>query len=213
MDQQTAVITEKLMVAYPDAACELHFSTPLELLIATCLSAQTTDRQVNKVTENLFAVCRSLDDYLALSVEDIEGYIHSLGFYHNKAQHLYLMFRQLAHDYGGEVPQSREALMQLTGVGRKTANVVMANAFGQQTIAVDTHVFRVANRIGLSHAKTPEQTEQQLMERIDVSLWTKMHHVLIFHGRRCCSARKPSCGRCPVQAECEAFGEQGRRTS
>lgn len=205
MNEKTARIAERLMEAYPDAHCELNFHTPLEIVIATCLSAQTTDKQVNKVTEVLFHDCRTLDDYLALTPDQIRDYIHTLGFYNNKAENLYKMVRQLADRFHGEVPQTMEELTSLAGVGRKTANVVLSNAFGIPAIAVDTHVFRVSNRIGLAHAKTVEETEQQLMQVLDKEIWSRMHHVLIFHGRYCCHARKPECESCPIREDCAYY--------
>jgi len=202
MTDKTRIILEKLETAYPDAHCELNFKTPLQLLAATVMSAQTTDKQVNKVTAVLFSDHPDLDSLLTLSQQDIEGYIHSLGFYRTKAAHLYEMFRKLRDDFGGVVPQTHEELESLPGVGRKTANVVLANAFGQDAIAVDTHVLRVSNRIGLAQAKTPEETEKQLMENIDQSWWSRAHHLLIFHGRYQCHARKPECATCPIYDEC-----------
>ena len=204
MTERVQEIVKRLKEEYPDVRCELDYETPLQLLIATVLSAETTDKQVNKVTAKLFADCPDLDSLLQLSKEEIKGYIHTLGFYNAKADHLYLLFRQLASDFNGEVPQTMEALTKLSGVGRKTANVVMSNAFGVPAIAVDTHVFRVSNRIGLAHADNVAQTEQQLMEAIDRDLWTLCHHLLIFHGRRCCSARKPNCEKCVIRTYCEA---------
>lgn len=204
MTDRVSEIIDKLREEYPDVRCELDYQTPLQLLVATVLSAQTTDKQVNKVTARLFADCPDLEALLQLSKEQIKAYIHTLGFYNAKADHLYLLFRQLADDFGGEVPQTMEELTKLSGVGRKTANVVMSNAFGVPAIAVDTHVFRVSNRIGLAHADNVAQTEQQLMEVIDRDLWTLCHHLLIFHGRRCCSARKPNCESCVIRSYCEA---------
>lgn len=205
MTDRVSEIVEKLKQAYPDAECELAYQTPLQLLIATVLSAQTTDKQVNKVTARLFAENPDLDSLLQLSKEEIKEYIHTLGFYNAKADHLYLLFRQLVEEFEGEVPKTMEELTRLSGVGRKTANVVMSNAFGVPAIAVDTHVFRVSNRIGLAHADTVEKTEQQLQQAIDRELWSLCHHLLIFHGRRCCSARKPHCEACVLQAYCEQY--------
>jgi endonuclease-3 len=202
MTEKTKDILERLHREYPDVRCELNYETPLELLVATVLSAQTTDRQVNLVTKVLFADCRSLEDYLNLSEEQIRTYIHTLGFFNTKARNLYRLFRQLADRFGGEVPATMEELTSLPGVGRKTANVVLSNAFGVPALAVDTHVLRVSNRIGLAHAKTPEETEAQLKEAIDESWWTLSHHLLIFHGRRCCHARRPECERCCIREEC-----------
>lgn len=203
MTEKARGIYESLKEAYPDVRCELNFGTPLQLLTATVMSAQTTDRQVNKVTEHFFRDYPTLDDLLTLSVEQIEDEIHSIGFYHTKARNLYLMWRMIAERYDGEVPRTMEELVKLPGVGRKTANVVLSNAFGVPAIAVDTHVFRVSNRIGLAHASDVVQTERQLMEALDPEIWSMMHHLLIFHGRRCCHARRPECGRCPIAAACE----------
>lgn len=205
MTEKTKEILERLKAEYPDVRCELNFRTPLELLTATVLSAQTTDRQVNIVTEKLFADCRSLEDFLKLTEEDIRGYIHTLGFFNTKARNLYLLFRQLADRFQGEVPRTVEELTSLPGVGRKTANVVMSNAFGIPALAVDTHVLRVSNRIGLARAATPEETERQLKEAIDRDWWSLSHHLLIFHGRRCCSARKAACERCCIAGLCESY--------
>ena len=208
MTQEVQKIYELLKEEYPDVRCELNYGTPLQLVTATVLSAQTTDRQVNKVTEKLFAQHPDLESLLELSVEELEEYIRSLGFYHTKARNLYQMFRQVAERFGGEVPQTMEELTSLSGVGRKTANVVMSNAFGIPAIAVDTHVFRVSNRIGLAQAKNVEETERQLQEALDPSVWSMMHHLLIFHGRRCCSARTPECERCVIKEYCKQYQEE-----
>ena len=153
MTEKVQKIYEKLKEEYPDVRCELNYETPLQLLVATVLSAQTTDRQVNRVTETFFKDCPDLDHLLQLSQEEIETYIRSLGFYHMKSRNLYMLFRELADRFGGEVPSTMEELTSLPGVGRKTANVVLSNAFGVPAIAVDTHVFRVSNRIGLAMPK------------------------------------------------------------
>ena len=208
MTQEVQKIYELLKEEYPDVRCELNYGTPLQLVTATVLSAQTTDRQVNKVTEKLFAQHPDLESLLELSVEELEEYIRSVGFYHTKARNLYQMFRQVAERFGGEVPQTMEELTSLSGVGRKTANVVMSNAFGIPAIAVDTHVFRVSNRIGLAQAKNVEETERQLQEALDPSVWSMMHHLLIFHGRRCCSARTPECERCVIKEYCKQYQEE-----
>lgn len=203
MTDKTKEILERLKREYPDVRCELNYETPLELLVATVLSAQTTDRQVNIVTEKLFSDCRCLEDFLRLTEEQIREYIHTLGFFNTKAKNLYLLFRQLADRFGGEVPRTMEELTSLPGVGRKTANVVMSNAFGIPALAVDTHVLRVSNRIGLAKATTPEETENQLKKEIDEEWWILSHHLLIFHGRRCCSARKAQCERCCIAEFCD----------
>ena len=207
MTEKTREILDRLAKAYPDAACELEFEDPLQLITATVLSAQTTDRQVNKVTRVLFADYPDLDSLLTLSQDQIRDYIHTVGFFNTKAAHLYYMWRQIKEEFGGQVPHTMEELTRLPGVGRKTANVVLANAFGIPALAVDTHVFRVSNRLGLAHAKTAEETEKQLKEAIDKDRWSLSHHLLIFHGRRCCKARKPMCEACPVKDLCQFYGE------
>ena len=207
MTEKTREILDRLAKAYPDAACELEFEDPLQRITATVLSAQTTDRQVNKVTRVLFADYPDLDSLLTLSQDQIRDYIHTVGFFNTKAEHLYYMWRQIKEEFGGQVPHTMEELTRLPGVGRKTANVVLANAFGIPALAVDTHVFRVSNRLGLAHAKTAEETEKQLKEAIDKDRWSLSHHLLIFHGRRCCKARKPMCEACPVKDLCQFYGE------
>ncbi len=193
----------RLAAAYPHAKPALEFRTPYELLVATMLSAQCTDKQVNKVTRVLFAACNTPEAMAALDEETLCGYVKSCGFYRVKARHLLETARILCRDYGGEVPADRDALTQLPGVGRKTANVVLSNAFGIPAIAVDTHVFRVANRIGLAEATTVEKTERQLMEAIPESDWGAAHHWLIYHGREVCAAQRPKCELCPVREVCE----------
>ena len=203
MEERAKQIIDRLETAYPQAHCELNYMTPLQLVTATVLSAQTTDKQVNKVTEKMFADHPDLHSMLQLTREEIVGYIHTLGFFNTKADHLYWMWRKLKEDFGGEVPRTMEELTSLPGVGRKTANVVLSNAFGVPALAVDTHVFRVSNRLGLAHAKDVEHTEQQLMENLDRELWSRAHHLLIFHGRYCCKAQKPQCDLCPLKDLCE----------
>ena len=202
MTEQNRQIYEKLREAYPNVRCELDFGTPLQLLTATVLSAQTTDKQVNRVTEVLFRDAPDLPAMRKLTVGQLEDYIRTVGFFHTKARHLIDMWQELEERFGGEVPRTREELTTLPGVGRKTANVVISNAFGVPAIAVDTHVFRVSNRIGLADAATVEETEKQLMQNLDEDVWSMMHHLLIFHGRRCCHARGPECGRCPIAEFC-----------
>lgn len=203
MTRQTEQILDALSEAYPEAHCELEHETPLQLLISTVLSAQSTDKQVNKVTKVLYKDHPDLDSLLTLSLDDIKGYIQSIGFYNTKAEHIYYLLRMIKEDFGGQVPRTMEELTSLPGVGRKTANVVLSNAFGIPAIAVDTHVFRVSNRIGLAHAKTVEETEEQLKKAIAKDRWSISHHLLIFHGRRCCKAQRPQCETCPVRKWCE----------
>jgi len=192
-----------LEAAYPKAQCELRFTTPFELLIATILSAQSTDERVNKVTQDLFKKHPTPHDFLTLSQEELEQLIKEIGLYHNKARHILAACRILVEDFGGEVPSDLDKLSSLPGVGRKTANVVAANAYGIPTIAVDTHVFRVANRIGLAHSENVVKVEKQLMDIIPKDQWIKTHHLLIWHGRRICKAKKPLCSECPLIHVCE----------
>ncbi|HEX6971603.1 MAG TPA: endonuclease III [Limnochordia bacterium] len=214
-------ILTKLAESYPDAKCALEHKNPFELLVATVLSAQSTDKKVNEVTRHLFSAYPTPERFATAQPADLYPYIQVLGLFRNKAKHLVAIAQKLVAEHGGKVPQEREALEQLPGVGRKTANVVLSNAYGIPAIAVDTHVFRVANRLGLARAKTPEETERQLMERIPRELWSQAHHWLIHHGRQVCSAKKPLCHACPLADDCDFFrrtapaasGEHGQRSS
>ena len=196
---------------YPDARPELNFSNPFETLVAVMLSAQCTDRQVNKVTEKLFPLFPDAFAIAKLTPDELRPYVASCGF-KSKADNIVATCRILVEKYDGQVPHTMEELTALPGVGRKTANVVMANAFGIPTIAVDTHVFRVSNRLGLAHAKDVLETEKQLMQVIPREDWIKAHHWLIFHGRRVCDARRPACGRCTLAPLCEYFNRKGEDT-
>lgn len=201
-------IFEALQKKFPDARCELEFSTPFELLIATILSAQCTDGRVNLVTASLFAKANTPEGILALGQREIENKIRSLGLYHNKAKNILAACRVLVEDFAGQVPEDIDSLRQLQGVGRKTANVVVSNAFGIPALAVDTHVFRVAHRLGIAHGKTPEKVEEELIRVFPRERWTLVHHLLIFHGRRICVARKPSCEECPVTHVCKMYQDE-----
>ena len=185
------------------AQCELNFGSPFELLVAVVLSAQCTDKRVNQVTEQLFKIASTPEQFVAMPIEELEKYIFSCGFYHNKAKAIKELSASILER--GSMPETREELMQLRGVGRKTANVVYAVAYGGNAITVVTHVFRVANRIGLADAKTPEQTEQQLMQGFDEQLWGHLHHLLIFHGRYVCHSQKPDCAICPLKENCNYY--------
>lgn len=191
---------------HPDAQCELNFGTPFQLLVAVILSAQCTDKRVNAVTKELFKKAPTPEDFVAMPVEELEKEIFSCGFYHSKAKAVKEMSSSVV-EMGG-VPETREELMKLRGVGRKTANVVTAVAFDANAIAVDTHVFRVSNRIGLADARTPEETEKQLMARFDEELWNRLHHLLIFHGRYTCKAQKPDCEGCELKKCCKYYLKQ-----
>ena len=179
--------------------------TPLQLLIATILSAQATDKKVNEVTDKMFQKYKTLEDFLQMTMEELESYIKVIGLYRSKGSNLMKLFPILKEEHGGEVPRTMEELILLPGVGRKTANVVLSNAYGVPAIAVDTHVFRVANRIGIVNEETVEKTEESLMKKLDKNLWIDAHHLLIFHGRRICTARSPQCGACPLNHLCTYY--------
>ena len=198
-------ILAELRRLYPDAGPELNFTNPFETLIATMLSAQCTDKRVNMVTEKLFKRFTSCADMAAITPEELEPHIKECGLYHNKAKNIVAACKVICEQHSGEVPGDWNELVKLPGVGRKTANVVWANAFGGDAIAVDTHVFRVSNRLGLADAKDVEKTEQQLQKAIPQSDWSLAHHWIIFHGRRVCSARAPKCETCTLQAFCKYY--------
>jgi len=192
----------RLAEAIPEPKSELEFATPFELLVAVVLSAQATDRSVNAATAKLFPVANTPAQIAALGVEGLEKHIRTIGLYRGKARNVVALSRLLIDKHGGEVPRTREALEALPGVGRKTANVVLNAAFGEPTLAVDTHVFRVANRTGLAPGKNPLEVEAKLMKVVPPRYLPHAHHYLILHGRYTCLARKPLCGRCPVYEAC-----------
>ena len=189
--------------ANPQPQTELEYTTVFELLAAVLLSAQATDVGVNKATRRLFLVANTPQKILGLGLDGLESYIKTIGLFRSKARHLLETCRILVERHGGEVPRTREALEALPGVGRKTANVVLNVAFGQPTMAVDTHIFRVSNRTGLAPGKTPLAVEQQLMKRVPPEFAVDSHHWLILHGRYVCLARKPQCHRCAVSVWCD----------
>ena len=199
-------VIDLLMAEYPDAGCALEHRDPFQLLVAVVLSAQTTDVSVNKATPALFAKAPDAFAMAALSPAEIEPFIHSIGMYRMKANNVWKLSNELVEKHGGEVPDDYDRLIELPGVGRKTANVVLAEAFGRQRIAVDTHVFRLANRIGLTAEKDVLKTELALMKAIPEENWTAMHHALIWHGRRVCSARSPQCEGCCLAGVCKRNG-------
>lgn len=192
---------------YPDVHCELDFTTPLELLVATVLSAQSTDRRVNSVTPALFTRYRTAADYAAADREELERLIAPTGFFRQKAATLQGIGQALCDRFGGEVPDDLDALVTLPGVGRKTANVVLGEAFGVPGITVDTHLLRLARRFGWTSQTDPVKVERDLMELFPKKDWTPMSQLVIWHGRRRCHARKPACGACTVAKWCPAFGE------
>ena len=192
-----------LQAANPQPNTELEYTSVFELLAAVLLSAQATDVGVNKATRRLFPVANTPQKILALGLDGLEGYIKTIGLYRSKARHLMETCRILVEQHGGEVPRTREALEALPGVGRKTANVVLNVAFGEPTMAVDTHIFRVGNRTGLAPGKTPYEVEMQLLKRVPKQYLVDAHHWLILHGRYICQARKPLCGLCAVARYCD----------
>ena len=208
MKQRTKIILEELKRLYPDAKCELNHATPFQLLVATILSAQTTDKKVNEVTESLFRDYPDVDAFLTLSIDELEERIKQIGLYRSKAKNILIMCNQLKSKFNGEVPKTMEEITSLAGAGRKTANVVLSNAFGVPSIAVDTHVFRVSNRLGLADSDNVLEVEKQLQAELPKKEWSLTHHLLIFHGRRCCIARNPKCNECPLTNRCKYFKEQ-----
>lgn len=202
-NKQTSL--EILQRLYPDAKPALHYSNAYELLVAVILSAQCTDERVNKVTAELFKNHSSPATMVELSQEELEKYIYSCGFYRAKAAHILSATQDILNRFGGEVPGTIEELMSLAGVGKKTANVVYSVAFGGDAIAVDTHVFRVSNRLGLAKGKTPLEVEAGLQKAIPQKDWSKAHHWLIYHGRRVCHSQRPDCTNCALNALCDFY--------
>lgn len=203
----TMQILDRLAKDFPSPKSELHFENAFQLLVAVILSAQCTDKRVNLITPALFACAPDAKSMAAMPVERLEQLIHSCGFYHSKARYLKEMSQDLLDRFGGQVPDSIEQLRTLAGVGRKTANVVYAVAFGGQAIAVDTHVFRVSNRLGIADAKNVLDTEKQLMQAIPQYMWADSHHYLLLHGRYVCKAQRPLCDRCSVRDLCKTYAE------
>jgi endonuclease-3 len=206
--ERAAALVAAFPRVYPDAHCELDHRNPLELLIATILSAQCTDKRVNLVTKELFRVCRTAADYVALPQEQLEAIIQSTGFFRAKAKNIRSCCADLVAKHGGQVPADMNHLTALAGVGRKTANVVLGNAFGiDEGVVVDTHVQRLSTRLGLTKHTDPVKIEQDLMKLIPRAHWTDFSHWLIWHGRRRCFARKPDCAGCEVAALCPSAGK------
>ena len=201
-------VLDALEVLYPEAKAELHFSNPYETLVATILSAQCTDKRVNMVTERLFPLYPDAHAMAQLTPEELEPMIRECGLYRNKAKNIVAASRALVEKYDGRVPSTRAELMALPGVGQKTAGVVLLAAFGDDQIPVDTHVFRISRRIGLADADTPEKVEQQLRGILPRDRWSHAHHLIIWHGRRICHARKPECEKCPLRGDICAYSEE-----
>lgn len=207
LQARTKKIVAGLRKTYPDAHCELNYSNPLELLIATILSAQCTDKRVNMVTAELFKKHRSAADFANAPLAELEQDIKSTGFFRNKAKNIQACCRKLVERHGGAVPGTMEELIHLDGVGRKTANVVLGNAFGVNVgVVVDTHVTRLSQRLGLTKQKQPEKIEEDLMKLVPREQWTLLSHWLIWHGRRRCDARRPDCAQCEIRKLCPSAG-------
>ena len=201
-------IISTLAASYPDARPELQYSSPYELLVAVILSAQCTDKRVNIVTSELFKLYNTPQKMLLLSAAELGEKIKSCGLYRSKSAHILSASKDIVEKFSGKVPETQKELMTLAGVGRKTANVVYSVAFGGEAIAVDTHVFRVSNRLGLAKSDNVEDTEKSLNKLIDRHLWSKAHHYLIYHGRQVCKAQKPDCDNCCVSFLCEKRGTE-----
>ncbi len=204
-DEMIRVLSE----VYADAKPALLFRNPFELLVAVILSAQCTDQRVNIVTKRLFAKAATAEAIVQMGLSELEKEIHECGFFHAKAKNILKASETIASDYGGKVPEDFDALIALPGVGRKTANVVMSIAFHYPAIAVDTHVFRVANRLRLAVGETPEEVERGLQKAIPREQWSDAHHWLIWHGRKICKSRRPLCADCPLAKLCPSFGTDG----
>ena len=201
-------ILDKLEEQFPNAKCELNYTTPFELLVAVILSAQCTDKRVNQVTSELFKIYNTPEQFSVLSVEELSFYIFSVGFYKNKATSIIETSKILLDKFNGEVPHTMAELTSLRGVGRKTANVVLSEAFKMPAIAVDTHVLRVSNRLGFASTKEPEVCEKELMKYLDKSRWSRAHHLFIFLGRYCCKSQNPNCEACSVKDYCKYSGKK-----
>ena len=201
--EKRRAIFQRLQAANPEPTTELHYRTPFELLVAVVLSAQATDKSVNLATARLFPVAGTPQAMLALGQEGLEEYVRTIGLFRSKAKHLIATCRLLIERHDGEVPHDRGALEALPGVGRKTANVILNTAFGEETIAVDTHIFRVANRTGIAPGKTVLELENKLLKAVEQPFRRHAHHWLILHGRYVCKARKPDCGACLIRDLCE----------
>ena len=212
-ERKVQKILETLDRLYPDARCSLNFSNPLELLVATILSAQCTDERVNEVTKDLFRKYRSAEDYARVSQEELEKDIRPTGFYKNKAKSLRGCCKQLVEKFGGRVPADLDELVKLPGIGRKTANVVLGAAFGIPGIVVDTHVKRISRRLGFTAEKDPVKIEFDLMKIVPRERWTKFSHQMIYHGRAVCKARNPLCDECALREYCDYYSKREKKSS
>ena len=203
--ERVAGIIAALKKEYPDALCALHYGKDYELMIAVRLSAQCTDARVNLVTPALFARFPTLESFAQATPEEVEPYVRSCGFYKHKARDIVLACQMLLRDYGGKVPDSMEALLRIPGVGRKTANLLLGDIYGQPAVVCDTHCIRISNRLGLAHGKEPEKVEQQLRAILPPEESSNFCHRIVLFGREICTARNPACGRCPLRPFCKEF--------
>ena len=203
MKSEVLEIINEVNALYENPKCELMFSSNYELLVAVILSAQCTDKRVNQVTSELFKEYNTPEKMITLSQDELEKKIRSCGFFHNKAKHILDASKDLIEKFGGEIPNNKQELKALAGVGEKTANVVLATAFGVPAIAVDTHVFRVSNRLGLANATTVEKTQKQLEKKIPKDMWASLHYALVLHGRYVCKSQKPNCSECELRQYCK----------
>lgn len=208
MKSKTVRVYELLKEEYPDAKCGLDYGTPFQLLVSTILSAQSTDKSVNKVTEELYKHYPNLESFLSLTQEEIENKIKKIGLYKNKSKSIYNMCRELKENFGGEVPRTMEELMTLSGVGRKTASVVLIEAFNIPAFPVDTHVFRVTRRIGIASSDTADKVSDEMMKKLPKKYYHLMHHLLITHGREICSAQSPKCQSCCLSEICNYYNKK-----
>ena len=204
--QDVNELVNSLKKAYPDATCSLDFETPFQLVVAVMLSAQCTDERVNKTTPELFARCKTIEDFANIDIKELEEIIHPCGFYKNKAKNIKLCAKQVLENFGGEVPHTMKELTSLAGVGRKSANVIMLEVFGiAEGIAVDTHAKRISNLVGLSKKKEPEKIEQDLLKIFPKDTLKYINHLFVWHGRNTCVARHPKCDSCPINKFCKHY--------
>lgn len=212
MEKQGKKIVEILKKRYPDAKCSLDFQTPFEMVVAVMLSAQCTDERVNQTTPGIFCNYRTPEDFAKIDIQELERLIHPCGFYKNKAKNIKACAKMIVQEYQGKVPETMEELIKLPGVGRKSANVVMLEAFGRaEGIAVDTHCKRIANKLGLSKEKEPEKIEQDLLKIFDKKDYKEINHLFIWHGRNTCIARSPKCEECVLKELCKTYQKENRR--
>ena len=211
MKKNILAIIQKFDELYADPKCELVFHSDYELLVAVILSAQCTDKRVNKVTEKLFKDYNTAQKMITLSQGELEEKIRSCGFFHNKAKHILMASKELVEKYDGNLPSNKEELKALAGVGEKTANVVLATAFNVPAIAVDTHVFRVSNRLGLANGKTVSKVQKDLEKNLPKEKWIKFHYALVLHGRYICKSQRPNCEECKVKELCKFYNNKNKK--